>query len=130
MRVRREAVKIEPSNKDARTKLSECEKAIKKERFEAAIGMDAPGSTQIDPDTIDVEASYNGPVLEEGQVTAQFVDELTEGLKQASCTKSLLIRSCIRFATSSRRRSRLLTCRSPRASTSPSAGTCTGSITT
>jgi serine/threonine-protein phosphatase 5 len=82
MRVRREAVKIEPSNKDARTKLSECEKAIKKERFEAAIGMDASGTTQIDPDTIDVEASYKGPVLEEGQVTAQFVDELTEWLKQ------------------------------------------------
>mmetsp|Transcript_4624 Transcript_4624/g.10153 ORF Transcript_4624/g.10153 Transcript_4624/m.10153 type:complete len:495 (+) Transcript_4624:75-1559(+) len=81
----REACKIEPNNKDARLKLAECEKAIKKERFEAAIGSDAVGgaaaSSGVDPDTIEVESSYTGPAMEEGQVTVEFVDELTEWMK-------------------------------------------------
>ncbi|KAJ1470889.1 hypothetical protein T484DRAFT_1846081, partial [Baffinella frigidus] len=82
---RGEACKIEPNNKDARLKLAECEKAIKKERFEAAIGSDAVGgaaaSSGVDPDTIEVESSYTGPAMEEGQVTVEFVDELTEWMK-------------------------------------------------
>jgi len=78
----REAVKIEPANKDARSKLNECEKAIRKEKFEAAIGVDhgAP-ATQIDPDTIEVESTYTGPRLEDGIVTEKFMDELLLWLK-------------------------------------------------
>eukprot|EP00287_Rhodomonas_sp_CCMP768_P005404 CAMPEP_0196724084 /NCGR_PEP_ID=MMETSP1091-20130531/6096_1 /TAXON_ID=302021 /ORGANISM="Rhodomonas sp., Strain CCMP768" /LENGTH=498 /DNA_ID=CAMNT_0042066179 /DNA_START=60 /DNA_END=1556 /DNA_ORIENTATION=- len=77
----REAVKIEPGNKEARTKLNDCDKAIKKDKFEQAIGMDHTPPSQVDPDTIQVEASYSGPRLEEGQVTAKFMEDLLEHYK-------------------------------------------------
>lgn len=113
----REAVKIEPNNKDARNKLKECENTIKKLRIENTINADAVRvialkcrtrskrldwcptilhialvhieecmlnricmylpltllpwqiSTTIDPDSIEVEATYDGPRLGiDGQV--------------------------------------------------------------
>mmetsp|Transcript_27320 Transcript_27320/g.55833 ORF Transcript_27320/g.55833 Transcript_27320/m.55833 type:complete len:496 (+) Transcript_27320:210-1697(+) len=85
----REAVKIEPGNKDARLKLNDCDKAIRKERFEKALAVDHAPAASVDPDSIEVESSYKGPKLEEGQVTEKFVEELVEHFK---CEKKLHVK--------------------------------------
>ena len=72
----REAVKIQPRNKDARTKLAECEKAIKKERLEQALQAEMVEGPGQDPDVVLVEASYDGPRTEDGQITQGFVEDL------------------------------------------------------
>ena len=58
-------VKARPTDKDAAAKLSECEKAIKRAAFEAAIATDAtkPPSEALDPAGIALPSSYTGPVL-------------------------------------------------------------------
>ena len=72
----REAVKIEPANKDARVKLAECEKAIKKEKLESALQSELVAGPGQDPDLVDVEASYDGPQTDDGDITLEFVEEL------------------------------------------------------
>jgi serine/threonine-protein phosphatase 5 len=54
-----------PSDKDATAKLAECDKAIKRAAFEAAISTEAtrPPSEALSPDSLPVAASYAGPVL-------------------------------------------------------------------
>jgi tetratricopeptide (TPR) repeat protein len=72
----REAVKIEPGNKDARVKLAECEKAIKKEKFEQALHAESLSAPGQDPDLVDVEATYAGPHTDDGEITLEFVEGL------------------------------------------------------
>jgi len=76
-----EACKIEPHNKDARNKLNECSKAIRMDRFSAAISTDNEPREKIDPTTIEVESSYDGPHLEDGKVTEKFMVDLMEHFK-------------------------------------------------
>jgi len=75
------AVKIEPKNTDARKKLDEVTKALRQERFSEAIGVDSAPPVVVDPANIEVEASYDGPHLEEGRVTAKFMEDLMEHFK-------------------------------------------------
>jgi len=71
------ACQLEPTNKDARSKLNECEKAIKKQNFEMAIQSDEIASNEQNPEDIVVEDSYTGPRIgEEGEVTLKFVEDL------------------------------------------------------
>ncbi len=72
----REAVKIEPGNKDARVKLAECEKAIKKEKLEQAVHAESLSAPGQDPDLVDVEATYAGPHTDDGEITLEFVEGL------------------------------------------------------
>ena len=74
------ACQIEPNNKDARAKLSECEKAIKAKQFELAIASDETPVKEPDPSDIEVESSYSGPRLDpiDGKVTPEFVHELQD----------------------------------------------------
>ncbi|MGB1605449.1 MAG: hypothetical protein ACPIOQ_72630, partial [Promethearchaeia archaeon] len=74
------ACQIEPNNKDARAKLSECEKAIKAKQFELAIASDETPVKEPDPSDIEVEPSYSGPRLDpiDGKVTPEFVHELQD----------------------------------------------------
>ncbi|EKX36111.1 hypothetical protein GUITHDRAFT_79133, partial [Guillardia theta CCMP2712] len=80
----REAVKIEPANKDARSKLNECEKVSG--RSGEKIGTEWEGKRETlsvtrSQDTIEVESTYTGPRLEDGIVTEKFMDELLLWLK-------------------------------------------------
>mmetsp|Transcript_43168 Transcript_43168/g.115463 ORF Transcript_43168/g.115463 Transcript_43168/m.115463 type:complete len:503 (+) Transcript_43168:66-1574(+) len=72
---------IEPANKDARAKLDECKKAIRKEQFEKAIESEQTTKKTLSPDDIQVEPSYKGPALENGKVTEEFITELIAHLK-------------------------------------------------
>jgi serine/threonine-protein phosphatase 5 len=75
------AVKIEPSNADARKKLDEVTKALRQERFSEAIGVESSAPVSVDPETMEVEASYDGPHLVDGKVTEKFMEDLVEHFK-------------------------------------------------
>jgi serine/threonine-protein phosphatase 5 len=72
----REACKIEPGNKEARSKLADCDKAMKKERFEMAQLAEMVAGPGQDPDLVEVEASYAGPHTDDGVITQAFVEEM------------------------------------------------------
>jgi len=57
--------KARPADRDAAAKLAECDKALKRAAFEAAIATDAtrPPSLTLDPAALPVPAGYAGPVL-------------------------------------------------------------------
>ena len=59
----RNVCKLRPKDKDARAKLSECEKAVREAAFAAAILSEesAPLSDTFNPESIIIEKSYNGP---------------------------------------------------------------------
>mmetsp|Transcript_21885 Transcript_21885/g.70470 ORF Transcript_21885/g.70470 Transcript_21885/m.70470 type:complete len:507 (+) Transcript_21885:76-1596(+) len=74
----RQAVKLQPKSKDARLKFQQCQKEVRRIKFEAAIATERtlPPSETIDVDSIAVESSYEGPVLPETGITLGFVKEL------------------------------------------------------
>lgn len=59
----RQVVKLKPKDRDARSKLNECEKAVREEAFSKAIEAEqtAPLSATYDPSKSDVPTSYDGP---------------------------------------------------------------------
>lgn len=67
----RQVCKIKPKDRDARSKLLECEKAIKEEAFAAAImgPHSEPLSATYDPNSIVIDNSYDGPHPAEGGLT-------------------------------------------------------------
>lgn len=67
--------KSAPSDKDARAKLDECDKAIKRAAFEAAIATEhgKPLSETLDFNSITVDSSYKGPRLPAVPAAAQGV---------------------------------------------------------
>uniref|UniRef100_A0A9J2PMQ3 protein-serine/threonine phosphatase n=1 Tax=Ascaris lumbricoides TaxID=6252 RepID=A0A9J2PMQ3_ASCLU len=83
--------KARPSDKDAMRKFEECQKIIRRKAFEKAISMDHDRRSVADSINIDaivpkcfliaeVEASYDGPVLED-PVSAEFMVELIRTFK-------------------------------------------------
>ncbi|KAL0720307.1 hypothetical protein Bca4012_034906 [Brassica carinata] len=77
--------RISPNDPDATRKLRECEKAVKKLKFEEAIS--APVSERIsvaesiDFHTIEVESQYSGARIEGEEVTLDFVKQMLEDFK-------------------------------------------------
>jgi len=72
----RQVVKLVPNDKDARTKLAECEKTVKARLFEAAIAAehkDVFASLRIDD--IFIEPSYTGLTLP-NPITLEFIKDL------------------------------------------------------
>jgi len=67
----RQVCKLKPKDRDARSKLAECEKAIKEEAFAAAIMSDdsEPLSATYDPNTIAIDMNYDGPHPLDGGLT-------------------------------------------------------------
>lgn len=57
--------KEKPTDRDARAKFEECDKAVKRQAFEAAIATEEskPPSERLNPDVLAVDASYAGPHL-------------------------------------------------------------------
>ena len=80
--------KASPQDKDARVKLSQCEKELKRIEFEKAIDFQATVVSieeRIgDVDAIVVEASYKGPHLVDGLVSLEFASEMLKWLKNRS----------------------------------------------
>lgn len=74
----RQVCKLKPKDRDARAKLAECEKAIKEEQFAMAIMSDHsdPLSSTYDPNTITIDAGYEGPhPLPEGAINDMELEE-------------------------------------------------------
>ena len=87
----RHVAKANPRDPDARKKLAECEKEVRRINFEEAIGapdeVAVPVSEQIDLDSMAVDASYDGPQMElceDGasyRPTVDFVRQLMQAFK-------------------------------------------------
>ncbi|CAF9904850.1 hypothetical protein IMSHALPRED_000191 [Imshaugia aleurites] len=75
-------VRLEPSNKDAKLKLAECEKIVKRVEFLRAIEVGDPPSAfeGLDIDSIAVEANYDGAKLGK-EMTQEFVDDMISRFK-------------------------------------------------
>jgi len=78
--------KVKPNDKDARMKYNECNKICKRIAFEKAIASEESNpkslADTLDIDSLEIEASYDGPHLVDGNVTCDFVDALTEAYKE------------------------------------------------
>ena len=68
--------KLKPKDRDARNKLADCEKAIREEAFLKAIEAEetAPLSQTYDPETIAINASYEGPKLPDDKEEAAYFE--------------------------------------------------------
>ncbi len=76
------AVRLEPQNQDAKLKLAECEKMVKRIEFQRAIAVeDEPSPFEgLDIDSMAVEADYDGARL--GQdMTQDFIDDMITRFK-------------------------------------------------
>lgn len=81
----RSVCKLRPSDREARNKLKECEKAAKQMAFADAIVSDESQSaaSAIDPSSIVVDDAYDGPRLEDdGCVTDEFVHATLERFRE------------------------------------------------
>ncbi|KAI7870813.1 Serine/threonine-protein phosphatase-like protein 5 [Spinellus fusiger] len=73
-----------PGDKDVKSKLDECAKIVKRMDFERAIEHNDSSPSVADtlnPETIVVESSYDGPVLHNNTVSESFVKELVQHFK-------------------------------------------------
>lgn len=75
-------VKKAPNDKDAKLKLAECEKIVRRVEFFRAIEVeDAPSAAEgLDIDSIAVDASYDGVKLEK-EMTQEFITDMMERFK-------------------------------------------------
>jgi serine/threonine-protein phosphatase 5 len=75
-------VKKEPNNKDAKLKLAECEKMVKKIQFLKAIEVSDPPSAfeGLDIDSIEVDLNYDGVRLGD-EMTQEFIDDMIDRFK-------------------------------------------------
>lgn len=75
-------VKREPSNQNAKIKLAECEKLVRRKEFEKAIEVSDPPSAfeGLDIDAIKVEDDYDG-VRIENEMTQEFIDDMIQRFK-------------------------------------------------
>ena len=73
----RECVRLDPGNKDAKLKLEECKKIVRKLEFFAAIDVgDEPSAAEgLDVDSIAVESDYDGVRLG-SEMTQEFIDDM------------------------------------------------------
>ncbi|EGY18027.1 hypothetical protein VD0002_g4258 [Verticillium dahliae] len=78
----RECIRIDPNNKDAKLKLDECRKIVRKLDFFAAIEVgDEPSAAEgLDVDSMVVDADYDGVRLG-NEMTQEFIDDMTERFK-------------------------------------------------
>uniref|UniRef100_A0A8R1TVT2 protein-serine/threonine phosphatase n=1 Tax=Onchocerca volvulus TaxID=6282 RepID=A0A8R1TVT2_ONCVO len=72
-----------PNNADAKQKYDECQKLMRKLAFEKAISVDHDKRSigdYINIDTMEVEATYDGPVFE-NEITLEFMKQMIETFK-------------------------------------------------
>ncbi|KAL3437612.1 hypothetical protein BDV09DRAFT_183456 [Aspergillus tetrazonus] len=82
MRDFKAVVKREPGNRDAKLKLAECEKLVRRLEFEKAIEVADPPSAfeSLDIDAIAVDDGYDGVRLG-SEMTQEFIDDMIERFK-------------------------------------------------
>jgi serine/threonine-protein phosphatase 5 len=75
-------VKKAPNDKDAKLKLAECEKIVRRVEFFRAIEVgDAPSAAEgLDLDSMVVDADYDGVKLEK-EMTPEFINDMLERFK-------------------------------------------------
>ena len=75
-------VRKSPNDKDARLKLAECEKIVKRTEFLAAIEVgDEPSAAEgLDIDAMAIDASYDGAVLG-NEMTEEFITDMLDRFK-------------------------------------------------
>lgn len=75
-------VKKEPNNKDAKLKLADCEKIVRRVEFLRAIEVGDPPSASegLDINSIAVDAAYDGVKLE-NEMTQEFIDNMITRFK-------------------------------------------------
>ncbi|KAK6071791.1 serine threonine-protein phosphatase 5 [Seiridium cupressi] len=78
----KECVRLDPSNKDAKVKLAECQKIVRQLNFFAAIELqDEPSAAEgLDLDSMVIEPDYDGVKLGD-EMTQEFVDDMIERFK-------------------------------------------------
>lgn len=78
----KECVQLDPNNKDARLKLEECRKIVRKLAFYAAIEVgDEPSAAEgLDLEHMAVEDDYDGVRLGD-KMTQEFIDDMIERFK-------------------------------------------------
>ncbi|KAF2358771.1 PPP domain [Trinorchestia longiramus] len=77
-------VKVRPNDKDAKLKFTECQKIVQRMLFQKAIAVDDDKKSVADSinlDAMTIEDNYDGPALEDGRVTEQFMLDLMEHYK-------------------------------------------------
>ncbi|KAJ3158659.1 Serine/threonine-protein phosphatase 5 [Geranomyces michiganensis] len=81
----RSVCKVAPNDADARKKLADCEKELKRRAFEAAVSFDEKKRSAVDligdVDSMVVDPKYDGPHLPETGVTLEFVKDMLEHMK-------------------------------------------------
>ncbi|XP_031565648.1 serine/threonine-protein phosphatase 5-like [Actinia tenebrosa] len=77
-------VKFRPNDKDAKAKYTECKKIVQRQMFEKAIAAEEKAVFDtIDIDSIVVEDSYDGPVIDDKQgYTLDFIKQMMETFKE------------------------------------------------
>lgn len=75
-------MKREPNNQNAKLRLAECEKLVRRLEFEKAIEVADPPSAfeGLDIEAIKVEDNYDGVRLG-GEMTQEFIDDMIERFK-------------------------------------------------
>lgn len=78
----RTVVRLAPNDKDAKLKLAECEKLVKRIEFFRAIEVGEPPSAAegLDLDSMVVEPEYDGVRLEK-EMTLEFITDMMERFK-------------------------------------------------
>ncbi|PNF36520.1 Serine/threonine-protein phosphatase 5 [Cryptotermes secundus] len=78
-------MKAKPNDIDAKMKYTECNKIVKQMAFERAIRVDDTKksvSESINLENMAIEKDYNGPNLEDGKVTLEFMQHLIKTYKE------------------------------------------------
>lgn len=80
----KQVVKIYPQNKEAKEKLTTCEKVVRRLAFEDAIAVnDVPVSETIDLSSFAVDSSYTGPSIgDDNKITLEFVKQMMDHLRK------------------------------------------------
>ena len=76
--------KARPNDKDAKLKYTECKKIVQQIAFQKAISVEEVKKSvaeSIDIESMGVDEKYDGPRLEGGKVTLQFMKSLMETYK-------------------------------------------------
>ncbi|XP_077998671.1 serine/threonine-protein phosphatase 5-like [Glandiceps talaboti] len=76
--------KARPNDKDARAKYMECSKIVKRRAFERAISVDDSKKSiveSLDLEGMAIEDNYDGPNIDNGKVTLDFVKGMMETFK-------------------------------------------------
>jgi serine/threonine-protein phosphatase 5 len=75
-------VKKAPTDKDAKLKLAECARIVKRNAFEKAIEIgDEPSAAEgLDIDSMSIDSAYDGVKLEK-EMTQEFIDDMIDRFK-------------------------------------------------